>query len=247
MHPWVKRSPNDWNRISRMKHDDERAMTMSQRRSLPAPLARMHRWARARPWLGRFTLANRLLLAMAFLPTGLVKATGQRFTTLPVENPVGFFFEAMYQTGPWWHFIGLSQVAASILLLIPATATLGALLFLPIGLSIFLITYGVGFGNTVYVTAGMLLSAIYLVCWDGDRVWAGASELIGRRPGPALLEGAGVVERTGWGLGGVVGTLLVMTTRGFVPNGWIRGLLLSGAAAVVLVVTGWLLSVRRTP
>ena len=27
--------------------------------------------------------------------TGLVKATGQRFTLLPVENPIGFFFEAV--------------------------------------------------------------------------------------------------------------------------------------------------------
>lgn len=223
---------------------DERATAMT---TLPAPLGRVHAWARAQPWLGRFTLANRLLLAMAFLPTGLVKATGQRFTTLPVENPVGFFFEAMYQTGPWWHFIGVSQVAASILLLVPATATLGALLFLPIGLSIFLITFGVGFGNTVYITAGMLLSAVYLVCWDADRIWAAGTNLIGRRSGPSLLAGAGVVERTGWGLGGVVGVLLVMTTRGFVPNSWIRGLLLCGVAAAVLVVTGWLLGLRRVP
>jgi len=220
---------------------------MTTRGSLPAPVARVHRWARAQPWLGRFTLANRLLLAMAFLPTGLVKATGQRFTTLPVENPIGFFFEAMYQTGPWWHFIGLSQVAASVLLLIPATATLGALLFLPIGLNIFLITYGVGFGNTVYVTAGMLLSAIYLVCWDADRIWAAGTGLVGRRSGPSLLVGAGIVERTGWGLGGVVGILLVMMTRGFVPNTWTRGLLLTGVVAVVLVVAGWLPGLRRAP
>ena len=219
---------------------------MTMREALPAPLARVHGWARAQPWLGRFTLANRLLLAMAFIPTGLVKATGQRFTVLPVENPIGFFFEAMYQTGPWWHFIGLSQIAASVLLLVPATATLGALLFLPIGLSIFLITYGVGFGNTVYITAGMLLSAVYLVCWDADRIWAAGAKLVGRRPGPSLLAGAGVVERVGWGLGGVVGILLVMTTRGFVPTAWIRGLLLSGVGAAVLVVVGWLLNLQRS-
>ncbi len=46
---------------------------------------------RAAPWLQRFTLMNRLLLAMAFLPTGLVKLAGRRFTTLPVDDPVGFF------------------------------------------------------------------------------------------------------------------------------------------------------------
>lgn len=217
---------------------------MTTRGSLPPSMARAHAWARAQPWLGRFTLANRLLLAMAFIPTGLVKATGQRFTTLSVDTPVGFFFEALYQTGPWWHFIGLSQITASILLLVPATATLGALLFLPIGMSIFLITYGIGFGGTVYITAGMLLSAIYLVCWDGDRVWAAGAELIGRRRGPSLLDGASGVERSGWGLGAVVGILIVMTTRGYVPNTWIPGLILTGAAAALLVMAGWLLSFR---
>ena len=99
---------------------------------------------------------------MAFFPTGLVKLTGQRFTLLGVDTPVGFFFEAMYQTGPYWRFIGLAQITASVLLLIPRTATLGALLFLPIGTSIFLITWGVGFQGTVWVTSGMLLAVVYL-------------------------------------------------------------------------------------
>ncbi len=165
--------------------------------ALPAPLGKVHAWARSQPWLFRFTLMNRLLLAMAFLPTGLVKLTGQRFTLLPVENPVGFFFEAMYQTGLYWNFIGFMQVAAAILLLIPKTATLGAVLFLPVGFSIFLITWGVGFGGTVYVTAGMLLSVIYLVCWDGDRVWAAAFQLMGRRSAPSLLSGAHWLEKAG--------------------------------------------------
>jgi uncharacterized membrane protein YphA (DoxX/SURF4 family) len=106
------------------------------------------RWAWGQPWLRRFTLANRLLLSMAFLPTGLVKLTGQRFTVLSVDTPVGFFFEAMYQTGPYWIFIGLVQVVAAVLLLIPATATLGAVVFFPVGLSVLLVTWGVGFGTT---------------------------------------------------------------------------------------------------
>ncbi|MGI9625596.1 MAG: DoxX family protein, partial [Longimicrobiales bacterium] len=97
-------------------------MTRSNQTPLPPVLERAHSWSRAQPWLGRFTLMNRLLLAMAFIPTGLVKATGQRFTTLPVENPVGFFFEAMYQTGPYWFFIGAMQILAGVLLLVPATA-----------------------------------------------------------------------------------------------------------------------------
>lgn len=211
---------------------------------LPAPLDAIHGWAHAQGWLGRFTLMNRLLLAMAFIPTGLVKATNQRFTLLPVENPIGFFFEAMYQTGPWWVFIGCAQVAAGVLLLIPATSTIGAILFLPIGFSIFLITWGIGFGNTVFVTGGMLLAVIYLVCWDADRIWAAASKVIGRRRGPPLLEGAHPVEKTGWVLGGLTGLALFLGTRGFVPSAWFLELLMFGAGAALMVVVGWILGAR---
>lgn len=183
---------------------------------------------------------------MAFIPTGLVKATGQRFTLLPVENPVGFFFEAMYQTGPYWHFIGLMQIAAALMLLVPATATLGAVLFLPIGASIFLITWGVGFQGTVWVTGGMLLAVIYLVCWDADRVWAAAAALLGNRDGALpLLAGAGRVERLGWVGGGAAGILLFMVTRSFLPPSWTGPLLVAGIASFLLVLAGGVLTLVR--
>lgn len=60
---------------------------------------------------------------------------------------------------------------------------LGALLFLPIGVSIRLITWGVGFTGTVWVAAGMVLSVIYLLCWDADRIWEAATKVSGRREG----------------------------------------------------------------
>jgi hypothetical protein len=185
---------------------------------------------------------------MAFLPTGLVKATGQRFTVLPVDNPVGFFFEALYQTGPFWIFIGFVQVLAAIMLLLPRTATLGALLFLPVSLSVFLITWGVGFGNTVYVTAGMLLAAIYLVCWDGDRVWEIGSALL--RPaheGERLLGGATRLEMAGWVLGGTCGMGLFLITRSFLPRTLTLPLLLGGLGAVLVVLAGWAMGWRRSP
>lgn len=188
---------------------------------------------------------NRLLLAMAFLPTGLVKLTGQRFTTLPVDNPIGFFFEAMYRTGPYWHFIGLVQVVAAVLLLVPATATLGALVFLPVGVSVFLITLGVGFGNTTIVTGGMLLACIYLVCWDADRVWDGANSLLGPRKDADLLAGMTAIERSGWIGGAAVGMMLFLSTRGLVPARWRLGLLLAGLAAFGLVLLGWITGAIR--
>lgn len=221
---------------------------LSQMRSeLPGPLARAHAWARTRPWLARFTLANRLLLAMAFLPTGLVKASGQRFTVLPMENPIGFFFEAMYRTGPYWVFIGLVQVLAAVLLLIPSTATLGALLFLPIAISIFLITWGVGFGNTVFIAGGMLLSVVYLICWDGERIWKAGAHLLSPHESAPLLDGAHVVERVGWVTGATVGMALWLATRGFVPFAWVPALLVVGVGALALVVLGWALPKGSRP
>ena len=211
----------------------------------PARLARWHAWARAQPWLHRFTLANRLLLAMAFFPTGLVKATGQRFTTLPVDDPVGFFFEAMYQTGPYWHFIGLAQIAASVLLLIPAMATVGALLFFPVILSIVLITWGVGFTGTVYVTTAMLVAVVYLLCWDADRIWASAWHLLGTRRSPSLLTDATWIEHAGWILGGTTGMGVFLITRGFLPGELALTLLVAGAVAVVLVLAGWVVGASK--
>lgn len=217
---------------------------MNAPRPLPNPLSSWHAWARRQPWLRRFTLANRLLLAVAFLPTGLVKLLGRRFTVLSVDNPIGFFFEAMYQTGPYWHFVGTVQVVAAVLLLIPATATLGALLFLPVGVSVFLITLGLGFQGTVWITSGMLLSVTYLICWDGDRIWAAGAQLVGRRGG-SLVEGMHRLELAGWTLGGGVGMAFFLMTRGFVPGDWMPILLGAGVATAVMVVLGWVLGARR--
>ncbi len=189
---------------------------------------------------------NRLLLAMAFLPTGLAKATGQRFTSLPASDPVGFFFEAMYQTGPYWRFIGLAQIAAAILLLIPGTTTIGALLAFPIVISIFLITWGIGFSGTVYITAGMLLSGIYLLSWDADRIWGASSHLVGKRQGPSLLEGANWIERWGWALGGTVGTGFFLTARGFLASSFLPVLFYMGLAAAGIVALGWIVSCGRS-
>ena len=51
----------------------------------------------------------------------------------------------MYRSGFYWNFLGFSQVLAGILILIPATATLGAVAFFPIILNVTVITISVGF------------------------------------------------------------------------------------------------------
>ncbi len=122
------------------------------------------------PWLKRFTLLVRILLAIGFLPSGLTKVLGNRFTILGIDTPVGFFFEGLYRSGFYWRFIGLSQLFAAFLLLIPRTAALGALVYFPIILNIFIITVSMRFQGTPFITGLMLLGCVYLLCWDYEKL-----------------------------------------------------------------------------
>ncbi len=136
----------------------------------PSALDRLHARVRASRVLRAFTLFTRVVLALAFVPSGLTKVLGNRFTRLGVDDPVGFFFEALYRTGFYWNFLGLCQLAAALLLLVPRTSTLGALLYFPIALNIFVLTVSMRFTGTPFVTGLMLLANIYLLCWDYDRL-----------------------------------------------------------------------------
>lgn len=113
-----------------------------------------------------FTWFTRILLALAFLPSGLKKAMGLRFTHMGINDPVGFFFEALFRTGLYWNFLGIMQLLTAVLLLIPQTATLGALLYLSIAVNIFIIVTAMHFTGTPVVAGLMLLANLYLLLWD---------------------------------------------------------------------------------
>jgi uncharacterized membrane protein YphA (DoxX/SURF4 family) len=133
-------------------------------------LDRAHARVRREKLLRIFTVFTRILLALGFIPSGLTKVRGNRFTILGLDNPVGFFFEAMYRTGFYWRFLGLCQLAAALLLLIPRTATIGALVYFPLILNIFVITVALEFRGTPFITGSMLLASVYLLCWDYDKL-----------------------------------------------------------------------------
>ncbi|MGC2237280.1 MAG: hypothetical protein WA584_14045 [Pyrinomonadaceae bacterium] len=117
-----------------------------------------------------FTAATRILLFIGFTPPSIKKILNQPFTILPDSNPVGHYFNALYQTGFYYQFIGWAQLTAAILLLFPRTAHIGALMFLPIIVNIAVLTTSVGFQGTWIVTILMSLAAAYLVAWDYDRL-----------------------------------------------------------------------------
>lgn len=135
-----------------------------------SPFARVHARVRREKLLRIFTVLTRILLAVGFLPSGLTKVLGNRFTLLGLDSPIGFFFEAMYRTGFYWRFIGLCQLVAAVLLLIPRTATIGALIYFPLILNIFIITVSLQFRGTPVITGLMLLASTYLLCWDYDKL-----------------------------------------------------------------------------
>ena len=201
---------------------------------------------RSKDLLLRFTLFTRILLAAGFIPTGMVKLLGQRFTTIPDSStPIGAFFESMYQTGLFWNFIGAVQVAAGVLLLSPRHAHLGALLFLPVIASINVINIALGFGLTTVITAFMLLAALYLCCWDYDRFRG----LFTPRPFEARQR-IPTLELDRWeGAGFTVFAIALLAffgwTRGFVPELVARLAVPTGLAAGVFTLLRFGVVARR--
>ncbi len=107
----------------------------------------------------------KITLGLTFITSGLRKMPGVRFTQLPVENPVGLFFEGMYVTGFYWNFIGYFQILAGILLMTPWLKRLSPLLILPITLNIFLVSVSLNMKGTPVITSLMLLANLYLILW----------------------------------------------------------------------------------
>ena len=182
-------------------------------------------------------MISRILLAMAFIPTSLVKLLGQRFTVMSVDTPLGFFFEAMYRSGDYWRFIGLGQLLAGILILIPRTATLGAILFFPITLNIFVITIAMDFKGTGFVTGGMLLASLFLLAWDYDKLEAvlfGPTRAEDRWGGPGST-----LERVGFAVGAAAGMVFFLFTRGFVAPAVGKASIIVGMIAAGIVFLAW--------
>jgi uncharacterized membrane protein YphA (DoxX/SURF4 family) len=125
--------------------------------------------AKGNKWFRYFTVFCRVALALGFIPSGIVKIMGERFTALPANHPLGHYFDALFQTGFYYTFIGVGQILTALLLLIPRTALLGAMLYFPTILNICVLAYATRFEGT-RITTLMLLANLYLLCWDYDRI-----------------------------------------------------------------------------
>ena len=139
--------------------------------SISFTLDRLHFRVKQNRWLRYFAIFNRIVLSIGFLPAGLVKIVGERFASgLSVKHPMGHYLEALHRTGYYYTFIGVLQVIAAILLLIPRTATLGALIYFPIILNICILSFAVRFEGSLLFSPLMVLANLYLLCWDYDKL-----------------------------------------------------------------------------
>ena len=137
---------------------------------ISSTLDRLHSQARQNSWLWLFSIFNRCALAAGFIPSGIVKIIGERFASgVSANHPMGHYLEALHTTGYYYTFIGIVQVTAAILLLIPRTVTLGAFLYFPIILNICILTFAVRFDGSLFTAPLMVLANLYLLGWNYEK------------------------------------------------------------------------------
>ena len=194
----------------------------------------LHARVRSNPLIYRLVIGTRILLCAAFLPTGIVKLLGRPFTIMDPATPVGLFFHALHQSGVYWQFIGAAQVLASILLLIPAVAHLGAMVFFPILVNIVVITVTMQFKGTPVVTVLMLLANLLLLAWDYHRWRALLTTKPSSIPTPEPRP-LSSLERFGFTIGAVCGITFFLGMRSLVPK-FLSMPAFAGAALAMLFV-----------
>ena len=138
--------------------------------SISSTLDRLHSQAKQNSWLWLFSIFCRLSLALGFIPAAIVKLIDERFASgLHANHPMGHYLEALHQTGYYYTFIGVVQLAAAVLLLIPRTVTLGAFLYFPIILNICILTYATRFDGSLFTAPLMTLANLYLLGWNYEK------------------------------------------------------------------------------
>ena len=122
-------------------------------------------------WYWYFSIFCRLSLAFGFIMAGIVKITDERFASgLSEIHPMGSYLVALHHTDYYYHFIGIAQILAAILLLIPRTVTLGALLYFPIIVNICILSFALRFDGSFVSAPLMVLANIYLLVWNYDKL-----------------------------------------------------------------------------
>lgn len=107
----------------------------------------------------------RISMGITFILSGIRKMPGVKFTALSIDNPVGFYFEAMHETGFYWNFIGYFQIAIGILIFFNRFVVVSSLFMMPVTINIFLISISLNMKGTPIITSMMLLGNLFLLLW----------------------------------------------------------------------------------
>ncbi|PVW13178.1 DoxX family protein [Marixanthomonas spongiae] len=122
-------------------------------------------------WYWLFAIFCRVSLAIGFIAAGMVKIFGERFASgLSSIHPMGTYLEALHHTGYYYTWIGYAQVIAAVLLLIPRTVILGALLYFPIIVNICILSFAVRFEGSLITAPLMVLANVFLLIWNYDKL-----------------------------------------------------------------------------
>lgn len=129
---------------------------------------------RQKGWAKIFVIYLRYLIGGAFVFSSIVKIQGGRFTTNSgADSPIDsawHFFETLYQSGLYWKFLGAGQLISGLLLMTQRYAALGAVMFFPITVNIFVITISYNFAGTPFITGLLMLANIFLLVWDYEKL-----------------------------------------------------------------------------
>ena len=138
--------------------------------SISSTFDRLHSQAKRNSWLWLFSIFCRLALALGFIPAAIVKLIDERFASgLHANHPMGHYLEALHLTGYYYTFIGVVQLFAAIMLLIPRTATLGAFLYFPVILNITVLTFATRFDGSLFTAPLMTLANLYVLGWNYEK------------------------------------------------------------------------------
>jgi hypothetical protein len=118
-----------------------------------------------------FTIYLRYLIGSTFVIAAF--GMGKVLKSFPIAadknapaHSISHLFETFTNAGLYWQFIGWSQIIAGLLLMTQKYSRLGAVVFFPIILNIFVITISYDFHGTPIITGLVLLANIYLLVWD---------------------------------------------------------------------------------
>lgn len=123
---------------------------------------------RDRRWANLAVTNLRILLGFAFLPAGLKKVLGQRFTEAANTGPFHEFLHAFYATGFLYRAVGAVQLVVAWLLMTQTYATLGAAVALPLFLFITVLCWSTGAYPTAVMTTLMMSGALALCLWEHE-------------------------------------------------------------------------------